>query len=190
MDIDIDVISSFSSKEIFPESVNASIFRDGKLTQHPCGVYFQDIPKDPLTGLSAIPYNSAEDFGCFKIDFLHVHVYDNFKSREEIHELLKYEPDWDLLQIPSVVSKLFQLSKHYEIISQVKPRSVLEVADCLSLIRPGKRFMLKKYLENPIKIRKELYKIDDGEFIFKKSHACSYALIIVLQLHLIKFGII
>ena len=152
-------------------------------------MYFQSVPTDPFTGLSAIPYKEAEKLGCFKIDFLHVNVYDNFSSREEIRELLKYDPDWKLLEIPSVVASLFQISKHYELINQVKPTSVIELADCLALIRPQKRYVLKKYLENREKYRAELYKKDangDG-YAFKKAHAIAYALVIVLQLHLIKY---
>lgn len=190
MDIDIDVVSNFDSKKIFPGSVKASLYRDEKLTPHPCGVYFQDVPTDPLTGLSAVPYERAEELGCFKIDFLHVHVYDHFTSREEIKELLKYDPDWSLLSIPSVVGQLFQLSKHYDLISQVKPSSVVQIADCLTLIRPQKRYMLKKYLEHPDKIREMLYKSESGDgYAFKKAHAVAYAMVIVLQLHLIKGGI-
>ena len=190
MDIDIDCTSSFDPTKIFPGAVKASQYKDGKLTPHPCGVYFQGVPTDPLTGLAAVPYEQAEDLGCFKIDFLHLHVYDHFTSREEIKELLKHDPDWSMLSIPSVVAQLFQVSKHYDLISQVKPRSILEVADCLALIRPQKRFMMKKYLENPKKIRAELYKHEAGDgYAFKKAHAIAYAMVIVLQLHLIKGGI-
>lgn len=154
-------------------------------------MYFQNIPTDPLTGLAAIPYREAEDVGYFKIDFLHVNVYDKFTSREEITELLKCDPDWTLLEIPSVVEKLFQVSKHHELLSKLKPRSVIELADCLALIRPQKRYLLKYYLENPIKTRDLLYKKEPGSegYSFKKAHAIAYALIIVLELHLIKAGI-
>jgi len=190
MDIDIDCPSNMDPGKIFPGSVRASQYKNGKLTPHPCGVYFQDVPTDPITKLAAVPYEQAEELGCFKVDFLHLHVYDHFTSREEIVELLKHDPDWSLLNIPSVVGQLFHLSKHFDLIAQIKPRSVLEIADCLSLIRPQKRFMLKKYLENPLKIRAELYKHEAGDgYAFKKAHAIAYALVIVLQLHLIKGGI-
>jgi len=166
------------------------MLKDKKLTPHPCGVYFQNVPTDPLTGLSAVPYEEAEDLGCFKVDFLHLHVYDHFSSREEIKEFLKLDPDWDLLKIPSVVEQLFQVSKHYDLIQQIKPRSILEMGDCLALIRPQKRFILQYYLRDPIRYRAELYKQEsEGGYGFKKAHAIAYALVIVLQLHLIKGGI-
>ena len=125
------------------------------------------------------------------MDFLHLHVYDHFTSREEIRELLKHDPDWDLLKIPSVVDKLFQLSKHFDLIQQVQPKSVVQLADCLALIRPQKRFILKYYLQDPVRYRHDLYAQDEGTgYGFKKAHAIAYALVIVLQLHLIKAGII
>lgn len=190
-DIDVDVPSSFDPTKIFGDVVRASMCKDKKLTPHPCGVYFQKVPTDPLTGLAAVPYVEAEELGCFKMDFLHLHVYDHFTSREEIRELLKHDPDWDLLKIPSVVDKLFQMSKHFDLIQQVQPKSVVQLADCLALIRPQKRFILKYYLQDPVQYRLDLYKQDEGTgYGFKKAHAIAYALVIVLQLHLIKAGII
>lgn len=191
MDIDIDLPSSFEPLKIFPESIKASVYKDKKLTPHPCGVYFQTVPKDPITNLSAIPYDIAEQVDCFKIDFLHLTIYDYFSSKEEIKELLKHEPDWSLLEIPSIVKQLFQLGKHFDLLTLVKPRSIQEVADCLALIRPQKRFLLKYYLENKDKTRKDqLYKYDKGDgYAFKLGHAISYSLVIILQLHLIKAGI-
>lgn len=189
MDIDVDLQTSFDPTKIFSKIVRASMFRDKKLLPHPCGVYFQDVPVDPVTKLSAVEYATAENLGCFKIDFLHVSVYDHFTSRQEIKELLEHDPDWDLLKHPSVVGQLFQLSKHFDLIQQVRPESIEELADLMSLIRPQKRFMLRYYLENPIQARPDLYRADGDGYAFKKAHAVAYALVVVLQLHLIKGGI-
>jgi len=187
MDIDVDVPATFNPTKIFPGAVRASRVQDGRLLPHPCGIYFQEVPIDPLTKLAAPPYDVAEDLGCFKIDFLHVPVYDKFKSKDEIRALLEVAPDWSLLQIPSVVAKLFQVSKHHEILAKVKPTSVMQLADCLAIIRPGKRHLLDRYLGNPRQVRQELYqKVDGDVYGFKKAHALAYALVIVLQLHLAK----
>jgi hypothetical protein len=190
MDVDID-LGQFNSSNIFPDSTRASVVKDEKLTPHPCGVYFQDIATDPISGLAAIPYEAAERAGYFKVDFLHIHVYDHFTSREEIKELLKHDPDWGLLEIPSVVAQLFQVSKHYDLISLIKPTSIMELADCLALIRPQKRYLKDLYLRNCAEARKLLYAKEQGSdaYSFKKAHAYSYSMVIVLQLHLIKGGI-
>jgi DNA polymerase III alpha subunit len=192
MDIDIDCKSDFDPLKVFDNVVKGSMINGTSLTPHPCGVYFQDIPTDPISGLSAIPYKTAEEMGYFKLDFLHVGVYDHFTSREEIRELIRHDPDWTLLLIPSIVAKLFQISKHYDLIADLKPQSVIELADCLALIRPQKRYLLKYYKEDRDKTREFLYKKEPGSdgYAFKKAHAIAYALVIVLELHLIKAGIL
>lgn len=189
MDIDIDTPSSFNPLNIFPNWVRASNIIGGELRAHPCGVYAQQIARDPITKLAAIPYADAEEMGYIKLDFLHNHIYDYFESKEEIDALIDIEPEWDLLLIPSIQSKLFQLSKHGEVLDIIKPRSIDELADVLALIRPGKREFLSLYLKNKNECRKILYGKDrKGGYSFKRSHAIAYALVIVLQLHLFNSG--
>jgi len=189
MDIDWDFQTTFDINDLFPSAVRASIVKDGKLKKHPAGVYFQNMAKDVITGLAAISYKDAEDVGFFKIDFLHLSLLNSFNSKSEIRELLKIEPDWTLLNDESNVEKLFQIRRHFKIISKVKPTSVQELADAISLIRPGKRHLLYPYIKDRNAVRSEIYTpADDGSYIFKKGHAISYALTIVLQLHLISCG--
>lgn len=190
MDIDIDFKSDFDPLDYFDEAVRASMVKKGDLSKHPVGAYFQNMPKDKITGLAAIPYEQAEELGYFKIDFLHLSILDNFENKNEIRALVKVEPDWSLLQNEEVVSKLFQIHRHFKVLDQIKPTSVQELADAISLIRPAKRQLLYAYTKNKELIRQELYKRpDDDQYYFKKSHAISYALTIVLQLHLIKGGV-
>jgi DNA polymerase III alpha subunit len=187
MDVDIDFRTDFDPLHIFENAVRASQVQNGELKKHNAGIYFQSIPKDKVTGFSAIPYKEAQELGYFKIDFLHLSMLDYFEKKSEIRFLLKQEPDWLLMQQPSVVGKLFQLHNHFELVSQVKPQSVQELADCIALIRPGKRWLLDSYLKNREAIRQELYrKPDDGRAYYKRPHAIAYSLTIVLQLHLIK----
>jgi DNA polymerase III alpha subunit len=188
-DIDIDLPSNFQPSNLFGWT-RASMEKDGKLLPHPCGYYPQKISIDPVTKLAAIPYEAAEEIGFYKLDFLHLGVYDHFKTREEIEGLLKEPPDWGLLLIPTEQVKLFQLSKHGELLTAIKPRSVEQLADVLALIRPGKRGLLKLYQAQPDAARRILYAKDETGYSFKKSHAIAYALVIVLQLHLISAGII
>lgn len=186
MDIDIDVSPNFS-KSTFPWA-RASVIRDGMLTPHPCGMYPQAIPVDRLTKLSAIPYDIAEDFGYLKIDFLNLNVYTNFKTRAEIDELLTKEPDWTLLQLPSNHPKLFQLANHGDLLVKLHPKNILELADVLALIRPGKKQLLSLYLKDQKLTRALLWSHDSTGYSFKKSHALGYAYVIWLQLHLIEQG--
>lgn len=186
MDVDIDFKTDFDPLQYFPEAIRASMVKDNTLVKHPAGAYFQSIPIDPITGLAAIPYVQAEELGYFKIDFLHLSALEYFENKKQIRTLIKKDPDWTLLQDPLVVSKLFQLHRHYNLLAQVKPTSVQTLADCIALIRPGKRHLLQPYLKAPGIMQKELYAKPENGYAFKKSHAVAYAMIIVLQLHLIK----
>jgi DNA polymerase III alpha subunit len=188
-DIDIDFPTSFKPEEIFPWT-RASRVHNGYLVPHTVGVYPQNVPRDHITKLSAIPYEEAEEAGFNKIDMLHLSVYDFFETREEILELLKIEPDWGLLLIPTEQQKLFQLSKHGDVLNEVKPKSIEELADVLALIRPGKRQLAKLYKADRAGTRRILYAKDESGYSFKKSHAIAYSMVIVLQLHLIKTGIL
>jgi DNA polymerase III alpha subunit len=189
MDVDIDLRTDFNPKEFFPW-VRASTVQNEELRAHPCGYYPQAIAEDPVSQLSAVPYDKAEELGYLKIDFLHLGVYDNFKTRSEIEELLATEPDWGLLTIPSEQKKLFQLSKHGDILSEIKPKSIEEIADVLALIRPGKKQYVKLYKTQREATRRILYSKGEDGYSFKKSHAIAYALVIVLQLHLISTGLL
>lgn len=166
-----------------PQAIPASMVRKGELVKHPCGHYFQTMPVDEVTGLAAIPFSDAEDRGFFKIDFLHLSVLDHFTSKDQIRDLVNVQPDWSLLTNPSVVDQLFHLKKHYGLLAQLKPTSVQELADVLALIRPGKRDLLPQYMRNKEATRPLLYASTGDAYSFKRSHAISYALTIVLQLH-------
>lgn len=190
MDVDIDLKTDFDPLKYFKEAIRASMVKNDDLVKHPAGAYFQPIPVDAVTGLAAIPYEQAEELGYFKIDFLHLSTLDYFDNKQQIRTLIKKEPDWLLLQSPSIVPKLFQVHRHGKLLAEVKPKSVQELADCIALIRPGKRNLLHAYKKAPDVIRKELYRKPEEGYYFKKSHAIAYALTIVLQLHLAKAGIL
>ena len=190
MDIDIDFQSKFDPTKLFHSCVQASMVKNDELSKHPCGIYFQNIAVDELTGLAAIPFEEAEVMGFFKIDFLHLSLLDKFNNKPEIRKLIKQEPNWDLLLDPIQVSKLFQIHKNHVLLSQIKPKSVQELADAIALIRPGKRYLLDKYLRNKDATRDELYSKPISGYYFKRSHAIAYALTIVLQLHLIEQKVI
>ncbi|WAX21730.1 hypothetical protein [Stenotrophomonas phage RAS14] len=193
MDIDIDLSSKFKSKALFPNAPRASRVENGELEEHLVGLYFQKVPVDPVTGLTAIPFKDTDAHGIFKIDMLPSVLLGNFtaiEDKQQIRELTKIPPDWTLLEDESIVEKLFQISKHAELITRVKPKSISELADCLALIRPEKRHLVNKYIANrkDPELLKELY-IKDGKGAYRKSHAIPYAMLIVIELHLIKEGL-
>lgn len=191
MDIDIDIQPGTDIGQIFGGALTkASMVQDGKLVRHPVGWYGQTIPVDPVTGLSAIPYKQAGQFGYTKIDLLNLHVLAAFDSKEEVRRLARTEPDWKLMYDKEVVEQLFHLHDHYDLVSRLHPSSVSDVADILALLRPGKRHLIQQYELDKVNTSRELYErnsSDDG-YTYKRCQAIAYAHIIVLQLHLIKQG--
>jgi hypothetical protein len=118
-------------------------------------------------------------------DLVNLHVYSKFDSRDEIKTLIELEPDWDKLLNRNIVEQLFHINKHYDLIKRVKPKSILDLAECLALIRPQKMHLTNLYINDKQKALKYLWLQDDDGYAFKKAHAISYAMVIVLQLHLL-----
>jgi len=190
MDIDIDFRTDFDPLDYFKDATRASQVDRGELRKHSAGTYFQSIPKDPITGLSAIPFKEAEELGYFKIDCLHLSALDVFESKDEIRQLLTMEPDWTILNEQENVEKLFQLGRQFDVVQIIKPKSIEELCDCLAIFRPGKKHLLRHYRDNKAFIREELYRKPESGYYFKKSHSLAYALTVVLQMHLISAGIL
>lgn len=163
--------------------IPASRMDKGNLVRHNVGIYFQDIPQDPLTGLASIPFDEAERRGYFKLDFLNIGVYKDVKDEAHLDRLVQQEPMWEMLEDEVIVSQLFHLSDHYDIVSAYKPRSIMQLAMVLALIRPGKRYL--QGLEWSIVEADIWTATDNEEYTFKKAHAVSYAHVIVVQMNLL-----
>ena len=184
MDIDIDLKPGFKLGSVFPTATPASMVENGVLKKHLVGAYFQKVPKDLISGWSAIPYEQAEDLGYLKVDFLSLSLLNNIESKAELDRLARKEPKWRNLEDREYVEKLFHISKHYDVVSKVKPTSILELADILALIRPGKMILMDKYLRNKKATRVELYTKRQASDL-RKSHAVAYAVNIVVNMNLL-----
>lgn len=182
-DVDIDVSPDFKRDEF---GVRAMIYRDDteRIMPHPSGVYLEPVPVDPVTGLCAFDYKYGDDKGFMKVDLLVNTAYANFESKEEVLTALTSEVDWKLFLDRRIVDKLPHIANHFDIVREVKPQSIEDLADILALIRPAKIWMLEDYLTNKKRVRINLYKRPAGDKVyFKKSHAISYAAMIVCCLH-------
>lgn len=187
MDIDIDFPTTFQATTIDPIIVKASQCQNNMLKSHPCGIYMQNIPVDRVTNLAAIPYKSAAELGFFKVDCLHLSVLDGIPTKQDVRRLAFTDPDWSLFERPDVVARLFQIHRHSELIATLKPRSVMELADCIALIRPGVQHLVDEYVdacaERRARMRSIIYTKASSGYGYKKPHAISYALTIILQLN-------
>jgi hypothetical protein len=181
-DIDIDVADRTRLLNLIKHTP-ASMMQDGKRRKHKTGVYFHDIPTDPITGLATVDYKRAEDMGYFKIDVLNVNLYKDIKTTEQLDTLLEMEPMWELLEHREVVEQLFHIHAHYEVVNKMKPRSITQLAAVLAMIRPAKRHLVGKDWDT---VFKEVWIRPEGdEYFFKKAHSISYAVAIVMQLNLL-----
>jgi len=134
-------------------------------------------------GMCAVPYEEAEERGYFKIDFLNVSIYKGIRDEEHLKKLMETEPLWDLLEQEEFTDLLFHVNGHSSLMKQMKPRSIEELAMCLSLIRPGKRHLQGKTWSE---IGAEIWKKPtNGDYYFKKSHAVAYATAVAVQMNLI-----
>ena len=185
-DVDIDFLDREEILSLIPHVV-ASRHTKGELKKHNTGVYFQDVPMNPLTGASTIDYEEAEARGYFKIDFLNVSAYQGVKSEDHIKDLLSVEPIWELLCEKEICDQLAHINGYHVLVGLLKPRSINELAMVLALIRPAKKHLVNRCVELGFKsIEDEIWtKPTDGSYAFKKSHAISYAHLIVMQLNLI-----
>ena len=182
-DIDIDVADRHKVLKNF-DSFNASL--DG-LKKHNTGVYFTDIPVNPITNISSIDYKEAEDRGYFKLDILNVSLYKDVQSEEHLNKLLKQEPLWDLLTEPDFSNNLFHVGEHSSVLKQTQPKNIEQLAAVLAMIRPAKRHLINRPWTE---IMKEVWiKPSDGAYYFKKAHAIAYAHAVIVQMNLICEGL-
>lgn len=181
MDVDIDLADRNDVLSI--TSFRSATLIDGK--KHNTGVYFTEIPHNPLTNNATIDYKEANERGYFKIDLLNVSVYKNVRDEEHLIKLMEEEPLWELLDHKEFVDQLFHLSGHHELITKLKPRTVEQLAAALAIIRPGKRYLAN---ENWEKIMKEVWisPSNPNTYYFKKSHATAYSMTVVVHMNLIR----
>ena len=179
-DVDIDVYDRDELLEGLRHVV-ASMEKDGKPVKHNTGVYFQSMPRNPLTNLATIDYEQAEELGYMKIDFLNNNVYKGVKNEQHLIELANMEPMWAMLDDEQIVEKLFHIGNYAELVAEMKPRSVEELAMLLAVIRPGKAHLRGEDWDT---VRESVWDKPDDGYYFKKSHSFGYAMAIVVQMNL------
>lgn len=182
MDIDLDFADRSKILDLI-KHIPAVIIEDGTVKKHNTGVYCQSIPTNPLTGMASVSYKQAEQRGYFKIDFLNVTIYKDITDQEHLNRLMNTEPLWELLLEDEFTDQLFHVNGHGQVLRQMKPTSVEQLAMVLAMIRPAKRYLIGKSWED---IEKEIWiKPKNNEYYFKKAHSISYALLVIVHMNLI-----
>ena len=178
-DIDID----FADRDVVLSKIQHRTAKLDTGKKHNTGVYVTECPHNPIDNLATIDYKTAEERGYFKLDFLNVSIYKDVRDEEHLQQLMNKEPIWELLKHDEFVDQLFHLSGHGTVTRQLCPTSVEQLAAVLAIIRPAKRHLIGCTWDQ---IMKEVWtKPADGEYYFKKAHAISYAMAVVVHMNLL-----
>jgi hypothetical protein len=178
-DIDID----FADRDIVLSKIQHRIAKLDSEKKHNTGVYVTEIPHNPVDNLSTIDYKTADERGYFKLDFLNVSIYKDVRDEAHLQELMNKEPVWELLEHQEFVDQVFHLSGHADICEQMKPRTVEQLAAVLAVIRPAKRQLIGQDWDTVLS--KVWIKPEDNSYYFKKAHAISYAMAVVVHMNLL-----
>jgi hypothetical protein len=182
-DIDIDFADRESILKLI-DSVPARQMHHGQVRRHNSGVYVTDIPYDPVNQCASMDYETAEQRGYFKIDFLNMTVYNLVKSPDHYEQMQAQEPPWSRLWTdPSWASQLAHVGNYTGLLATMRPDSIPRMAAFISIIRPG-----KAHLQNLpwAEVFESVWDGDDSRgYTFKKAHAISYAALVALHMNLL-----
>ena len=177
-DIDID----FADRDEVLSKIQHRVAVINNEKKHNTGIYVTEIPHNPVDNHSTIDYKTAEDRGYFKLDFLNVSIYKDVRDEDHLQQLMTKEPLWELLTHEEFTQHLFHVQGHHDICEKMKPSTVEQLAALLAMIRPAKRHLIGKSWED---VMKEIWiKPENGEYYFKKAHAFSYAMAVVVHMNL------
>ena len=178
-DIDID----FADRSIVLGTLKHRVAKLDTGKKHNTGIYATEIPHNPVDNLSTVEHKTAEQRGYFKLDFLNVSIYKTVKDEDHLQQLIGKEPLWQLLEHDDFNEKVFHLNGHGELLRQLKPNSVEQLAATLAIIRPAKRHLSGSSWSS---ILQEVWiKPSDDQYYFKKAHAFAYAVSVVVHMNLL-----
>lgn len=156
----------------------------GEPRKHNSGIYATEIPYDPIMKCAAIEYDEAERRGYFKIDLLNMSVYTMIRDQDHYDQLLTTEPDWERLWTDSKwASQIVHIGSRTDLLARMKPDSIPRLAAIVSIIRPGKAHLQNRPWPE---VFESVWDGDDSKgFVFKKSHAVSYAMLAKIHMNLL-----
>ena len=178
-DIDID----FANRDTVLSKIQHRVAKLDTGKKHNTGVYVTECPHNPIDNLATIDYKTAEDRGYFKLDFLNVSIYNDVKDEAHLQQLMEKEPQWQLLEHDDFTNLLFHVAGHGNILRKLQPQSVEQLAAVLAMIRPAKRHLIGQPWDT---VMTQVWTKPEGnEYYFKKAHAVSYAMAVVVHMNLL-----
>ena len=182
-DIDIDFADRTQILSLIKHTP-ARQLQDQQVRRHNSGVYVTDIPLDVINQCAAIDYETAEQRGYFKIDFLNMSVYQHIRDYNHYEQLLSTEPNWQRLWTDEAwATQLVHIGNYTDLLKKMKPDSVPRMAAFIAVIRPGNAH-LQGQPWNQV-----FASVWDGDasrgFVFKHSHSISYAMLVKLHMNIL-----
>jgi hypothetical protein len=182
-DIDIDFADRNSILQLIKHTP-ARQLTDGQVRRHNSGVYVTDIPWDPINNCAAIDYETAEQRGYFKIDFLNMSVYQHIRDQAHYEKLLDQEPTWSRLWTdPEWTQQIVHVGNYTDLLKKMQPDSITRMAAFIAVIRPGKAHLQGQPWDRVFE------SVWDGDtsrgFVFKQSHSISYAMLVKLHMNIL-----
>jgi hypothetical protein len=182
-DIDIDLPDRDAILRLIPH-VPAAMRQHGQARRHTSGVYVTNIPRDPINNCAALDYQEAESRGYFKLDFLNQSVYRLIRDPEHLEAVMAQPPSWPRLwQDAAWAGQLVHVGNYTTLLADMRPDTIPRMAAFISVIRPGKAHLQRKPWGEVFE------SVWDGDvsrgFVFKKSHAISYAQLVTLHMTLL-----
>ena len=101
--------------------------------------------------------------------------------------MLDAVPPWDRLwKDPDWASQLVHVGNYTELLRSMRPESIVQMAAFISIIRPGKTHLQNRPWKD---VFDNVWDNDNSRgFVFKKSHAISYAHLVSLHMNLINLA--
>ena len=182
-DIDIDLADREQLLKLI-QATPARQLHQGQVRRHNSGVYPTDIPYDPVNVCAAIDYETAEQLGYFKIDLLNMTVYQLIQDQAHYDRMLVADPPWSRLWTDGEwAQQLVHVGNYTELLKTMRPDSIPRMAAFISIIRPGKTHLQNQPWD---RVFASVWDGDDSRgFVFKQSHAVSYAALVALHMNLL-----
>lgn len=188
-DIDIDLPDRNQLLKLITH-ISASRWSNDELINHNTGVYVTPIPHDAKNNRATIDYIEAEDRGYFKLDLLNIYIYKHVRDQQHLTSLIQREPDWSMLRKRRRVENLIHLTNSWNILNKMPEpvNSIPRMAMLLAVIRPGKKHLIGLPWAE---VAKTVWDKNDSDgYVFKKSHAVSYATLVGVHMNLFSEGIL
>jgi hypothetical protein len=179
-DIDID----FANRDNVLKLIQHTPARQSNGRKHNSGVYVTNIPRDPFNNCAALDYETAEQRGYFKLDFLNMSVYGLVQDPAHYEQMLDQTPPWERLWTDREwAQQLVHVGNYTDLLKVMQPDSIPRMAAFISIIRPGKAHLQTRPWPE---VFASVWDGDESHgYTFKKAHSLSYAVLVTLHMNLI-----